>query len=233
MRGKFYGIGVGPGDKELITIKAVKTIEKCGLVVFPKSSGNKNSTAYEIAKQYINKDCELMELSFSMSKDIEERKKSRIEAVNKIAERLENGIDTAFLTLGDPTIFSTCMYALKGLKQIGFECELIPGVPSFCAVAARLLESLGEEESSFAVLSSSEDEKLMESVLNEFDSVVLMKASRNIVKIKEIIKNSGREMELRGISECGMPNEKIFKSMDEINQQSLSYFTTLLLKKGR
>lgn len=233
MKGKFYGIGVGPGDKELITLKAIKTLEHCDCIAIPKAEG-KQSTAFQIAKEYIKEDCTVLEISFKMTRDKTARIESRWEAVEEISAVLEKEKNVCFLTLGDPTIYSTCMYLCSGLKEKGFCCEIIPGVSSFCAMAARLGVSIAEEDENFAVLAMTEDKEILKRAMKEFDNLVLMKAAKHIALIQEVLKEEGLKKEVIGITKCGMKDEEIFYSLEEAREKKLNYFTTLLCKeKGK
>ena len=108
MKGKLYGIGTGPGDPELLTIKAVNTIQKCGVIAVPKT-GNGEKTAFAIIEKYLDGK-QLLECRFSMERDIEKRKETRQIAAADIIEFLDDGKNVGFVTLGDPTTYSTYMY---------------------------------------------------------------------------------------------------------------------------
>lgn len=231
MRGKFYGVGVGPGDPELITMKAAKILKECSCVVVPKSMGSSESTAYSIASEYINSYCEVIEIGFKMSRTKEERQLSRTKAAEKIAEILDKDLNTAFITLGDPTIYSTCMYVYQILSEKGYECEIVPGVTSFCGAAARLGISIAEEDESFAVISNSGDKEEVENAINEFDNVVLMKTAKNVGVIKSLLKEKERNSRAFTVTRCGLEGEKVYNSLDEISDGELSYFTTMIVKK--
>ena len=119
MKGKLYGVGTGPGDPELLTIKALKTIEKCGVIALPKTD-NGERIAFSIVEKYLEGK-EILECSFTMDKDIIKRKESRQRAADKIIQFLDKGKDLAFVTLGDPTTYSTYMYVHDIIVNKGFE----------------------------------------------------------------------------------------------------------------
>jgi precorrin-2/cobalt-factor-2 C20-methyltransferase len=128
MKGKLYGIGTGPGDPELLTIKAVGAIQKCGVIAVPKT-GSSEKTAFTIIETYLEGK-ELLECRFSMEKDMSKRREARQLVAADIIRVLENGKDVGFVTLGDPATYSTYMYIHKIIAEKGFDAEIIPGVTS-------------------------------------------------------------------------------------------------------
>ena len=229
MKGKFYGVGVGPGDPELITIKAINTLKKCECIVIPKAEG-RDSTVFKIAKEYIKSDCEVCEISFPMVKDMEKRIKSREEASRVIATYLDKGMNVAFITLGDISVYSTGMYVYKILRNMGYEGELVPGVTSFCAVASRVGESLCEDSESLAIIPSAMGTDKLKKALKDFDNVVIMKSSSKIDEVKEILEDAEFK-NVKGAMNCGIENERLFLSAEDIKGE-LGYFTTLIAKRG-
>ncbi|MEG0308617.1 MAG: cobalt-factor II C(20)-methyltransferase [Clostridium sp.] len=131
---KLYGVGVGPGDKELLTLKAVKTIEMCDVIVAPSAMKGGTSIALGIAEDFITEDKEVMIKQFPMGGEDQEEK--IFEAFKAIEEKLKEGKNIAFLTLGDPFVYSTYIYLLKYIEEHGFEVETVPGITSFCASAS-------------------------------------------------------------------------------------------------
>lgn len=132
MKGKLYGVGVGPGDPKLMTYKAVETIQKCQVVAVPKS-GDSEQVALNIAKEFI-KNQTLIDCYMPMIRDKEALRKQHEEVASELKGYLDKGQDIAFLTLGDPTIYSTYMYIHRLIKEMGYETEIIPGISSICSV---------------------------------------------------------------------------------------------------
>ena len=175
--GKFYGIGVGPGDPELMTLKAVRTIRDCDVIVLPVSNREltepllleqnemenraagylESCTAYQIAVQIVSelKEKQILFLPMPMIKDKEKLRKIHARGAEVIEQFLEKGWNLAFLTLGDPTVYSTCMYIEQMIEQDGYQVETVSGIPSFCAAAARLNQPLGEQEDQIHILPGS------------------------------------------------------------------------------
>ena len=159
MSGTFTGAGVGPGDPELMTLKAVRAVRECSVIAVPVSDGELAEPFFAKAEEagshaeYLER-CVAYRIARSAVPEAEEKDKiflpmpmikerDRLKAVHDrdadaVAEILEEGRDVVFLTLGDPTVYSTCMYVHKRLKKKGYPTKLIPGIPSFCAAAARM-----------------------------------------------------------------------------------------------
>ena len=118
MRGKFFGIGVGVGDDENLTLKAIKTLSSVDIIILPEAKMSEGSTAFEIVKNHVKENIEKVFLEFPMSKDINLKRKFRKENADKINDFLDNGKNVAFLTIGDPMTYSTYTYVLEYLGGV-------------------------------------------------------------------------------------------------------------------
>lgn len=139
MKGRLFGVGVGPGDPELMTYKAVRIIKECQVLAVP-ARGRKHAVSYRIAAEMIEnmEEKEFLDLDTPMTKDRQILDRNYENAAGRIIEELEKGKDVAYLTLGDPTIYSTYMYIHRIVKAKGYETTIISGIPSFCAAAAKM-----------------------------------------------------------------------------------------------
>ena len=146
-KGKLYGVGVGPGDPELLTVKAVRLIRECSVVAMPGKEKDK-CFAYTIAKGAVpeieSKEAVLIDMP--MTKDQEVREKAYRKGAEQLCEKLAEGKDVAFVCLGDISVYSTYCYLHKLVSEKGFETEMVPGITSFCAAAAVLETSLCEND---------------------------------------------------------------------------------------
>ena len=145
MTGTLYGIGIGPGDPELLTLKAVRLIRECGVIAVP-GRDPRQSVAYRIAVQAVPEleEKEVFAVEMPMVKDPEILNASFQAAAAALEEKLREGRDVAFLTLGDVTIYSTYLYLYRRLEEKGYRTVMVNGIPSFCAAAARLNMGLAE-----------------------------------------------------------------------------------------
>ena len=137
---KLYGVGVGPGDSELLTLKAVRVIGNCEVVIAPSAMAGGTSIALDTAKEFIKEGAEVIVKQFPMGG--EEQEEKIYEAFKLIEEKLQEGKNIVFLTIGDPFVYSTYIYLLKYIEEKGYETETIPGITSFCACASLAKEPL-------------------------------------------------------------------------------------------
>ena len=227
-KGKLIGIGVGPGDTELLTLKAAKVLESVPVIFSPKSSKEKESIALSIVKPIIEKRKDykrlmLVEPIFPMIEDKEELEKVWFSAAELIAQYLDSGRDVAFITLGDSSIFSTYSYVQK--KLIGrYEIETIPGITSFTACAAAKNEALVEQNDILTIVPKIDSR--LEEVLEYSDSVVLMKASRNTSELEKAIEDNDRPKEIYSVQNCTRENEKIIEGFSH----EKPYLTTTVIR---
>ena len=143
-RGTFYAVGVGPGDPELMTRKAVRVLEECPVLAVPRTPAG-DSLALEIAQAGADlTDKEIHFIDFAMSRDEEKRRQAHRRAAEAVRALLDRGTDVAMPVLGDVSLFASSAYVAQLLEEEGCRCVRVPGVPSFCAAAARLGRSLTE-----------------------------------------------------------------------------------------
>ena len=228
MNGKLIGIGVGPGDPELMTFKALKAIKECDVLAVPDADKG-TSTAYRIveglwpeveSKEYFT-------LVMPMTHDMAKLRENYRRAADKVEEYLNSGRTVGFITLGDPSVYSTYMYVHKLILEDGFEAEIISGVTSFCAAAARLNISLAERTEMLHVVPSSHG---IEKALDMPGTKVLMKAGSKMALVKEKLLNS--EMNVMMVENCGMDTEQKYFSAEEIPDQA-SYYSLIIVKEKR
>jgi len=201
---KIYGIGVGPGDKELITLKGYNLIRSCDYVFLPSSRGN--SLAGKIVSDYIV-DKKVIEIEFPMGEDNEER---YINACIKINESLSEGEVGVFLTLGDPMTYSTYLYLLLQLKKTELVVETIPGITSFNAVSSRLSLPLTLRDENFYLADGTLDEEILKRV----DTVCVLKIIRNKLDIIDKLIKHGFDYVC--VKRCTQENEAILYEKSEI-----------------
>ena len=227
-KGKLYGIGVGPGDSELLTLKAARILENIPVIFSPKSSKEKESIALSIVKPIIEKRKDykrlmLVEPIFPMIEDKDELEKVWSSAAEMIAQYLDSGRDVAFITLGDSSIFSTYTYVQKKLIN-RYEIETVPGITSFTACAAAKNEALVEQNDILTIVPKIDDR--LEHILEYSDSIVLMKASRNTSKLESVIEKKNRPKEIYSVQNCTRENEKIIEGFSNVKP----YLTTTVIK---
>lgn len=228
-KGILYGVGAGPGDPELMTVKAVRTVERCPVIALPQS-GRGECTAYEIAKEAVPalEKKEKLLLSMPMTRDQDTLLESWREAADQIARKLDLGQDVAFLTLGDPAVYSTYLYLHRLVEKMGYEARMIPGVPSFCAAAARLGWGLCENRQPLHVLPASYDGT--EEALSLPGTKVLMKAGSSAAEVMDALGKRGLRSRTGLVVNCGMAGEKAYQSL-ETTPEEQGYFSLYIVKE--
>lgn len=226
-QGILYGVGVGPGDPELLTLKAVRILRECDVIAIPQEN-KEECTAYQIARQAVpeldEKPC--LSLPMPMTKDREMLKKSHEAAADKAAGELKDGRSVALITLGDATVYSTYLYVHERIKKMGFETKIVNGIPSFCAAAARLDMPLVNGSQKLHILPASYH---IEEALDLPGVKVLMKSGRQMPKVKALLKARG--LEARMVENCGMEGEKTYQSLEEIPDDA-GYFSLLIAESS-
>lgn len=233
MSGKLYGVGLGPGDPELMTLKAARILSSVDVICAPKSSEDKESIALSIAKTHVKKNAKIIQPVFPMSKDIKKLEKSWDEATEMIFSELKQGRDVAFVTVGDPLFYSTYSYILKKMKKNHREVEVetIPGVTSLSACFAQLNLPLAERNEKITALPAAYGLRELKELAN-FDAIVLMKVSRNFDKIVETLEKAGLKENAIFVSRCGSRN--FFSSdLDSMLGKEIDYMSMIIIKRKK
>ena len=226
-KGTLYGVSIGPGEPELITLKALNIISKSKYIATPHT-GTGDSLALSIVSQAIDlSDKEIMKLEFPMTKDKDILAKSHQEAADAIAEVLDTGNDVAMLNLGDVTIYSTFAYTMDKLLEKNYDVEVIPGVTSFCASASKLRIGLTTMNEPLHIIPATGID--LKEALQMPGSKVLMKIGKSMPKLIEVLKDLNLEDNVYAVENCGLENEKIYNNLDEFDGK-MGYFTIVIVK---
>lgn len=228
MKGTLYGVGVGPGDPELMTLKAVRLIRENMIIAVP-GADPKETVAYKIAVQAVPELAEkkLLPIYMPMTHDPEELEKNHTKGAIALEEVLDQGKNIVFLTLGDPCVYSTFSYLQKRVEKDGYHTELVSGITSFCAAAARLNIPLSEWNEQLHVIPAVHR---LDSTLNESGNYILMKSGKKMNQVKEILSQSGRDVLM--VENCGMENEHIYRSVEEIPDDA-GYYSLIIAKESK
>lgn len=229
MGGVLYGVSVGPGDPELLTIKAIKAIEACRVIATPVTTGAK-TLALDIAKSAVSlQGKEILIFPFIMTRDKDVLAQNHLEVSNKIKARLDMGEDVAFLNLGDISVFSTFAYIMDILSQDGYTVKMIPGVTSFCAVASALGTGLTSMNKPLHIIPSGSGLPV-DKALDLDGTKVLMKAGKAMAQVKATIIAKGLKDKAKLVQNCGLPNEILCEDISTASDDA-SYFTTIIIKE--
>lgn len=201
---KIYGIGIGPGDAELITLKAHRLIEASSCVFIPENKGD--SLAGKITSEYI-KNKRVVKLSFPMGADNQERYVQAAAIINDILKDGESGV---FLTLGDPMTYSTYAYLMKALMDLKIKTETVPGITSYSAAAALLGLPITLRDESFYLA----DGDVSEDILQKIDTVCILKVSKNKQEI--ISKLERNSFHYYYVKRCTQESQSVITDKEEI-----------------
>ena len=190
MKGTFYGIGVGPGDPELLTMKAVKAIQKVDIIIAPKTEKKDGSVALNIARPYLKEDVRIVYQVFPMVKGFALDDAAWKQNKEEILGFLEEGKNVAFLTLGDAMFFSTYIYVFRLLEKEGVPIETIPGIPAFVAMGSHLGWPIVEGDDVLSVIPATAGTEKIEKALSVSDNVVLMKVYKNFPEVAELLEKN-------------------------------------------
>ena len=225
-RGKLWGVGVGPGDPELLTLKAARVLEQADVILAP-DTGKTDKTALNIVSGHLNGKKPIL-ISTPMTRDKEALERAYQTAAEKIAGYLEEGKQVAFITLGDATVYSTYMYIHEKVRAMGYDVEVVPGVPSFCAAAARLNISLCQGSEPLLVIPASHDpEKLLDVPANK----VFMKAGSAILDLKKTLEERNMLGNAAMVENCTMENERVYPDFRKLDKTT-GYFSLVIVKEG-
>jgi precorrin-2/cobalt-factor-2 C20-methyltransferase len=233
-KGVFYGIGVGPGDPDLLTVKAAKVLDACDMVITPVKKMGSTSVAFEIVKSHISDLSKVIEMNFpmiSLSQEREALQKQWQENADEIEVLINQGKDVAFITLGDPMVFSTYSYVMEYLLKRNIEIITLSGVPSFCNLGAQLNIPLTQGEESLGIVAMTQPVEEIRAILDAHQNIVVMKISANNAWMAEELEARGLEKSFVLVSNIGMETQQVVRDI-EVLKGKIPYLSTLLIKKN-
>ncbi|WP_303974074.1 cobalt-factor II C(20)-methyltransferase [Streptococcus merionis] len=229
---KFYGIGIGPGDSELVTVKASRLLGDLDIVYTPEAKKRSKSLALSIAEPYLSEQLEIKQRHFPMIASLDEKKKQWEAIAAEVVEDVQAGKNVGFITLGDPMVYSTYSYLLDILKE-DIETQTIPGITSFTSMASELGQPLTMDEESLAVVPATADVEKMDAALQLHDTVVLMKVANHLDVVLPLLAKHQLLEQTFLVSHSSSEKQIMMKGVDKLTPDSkLSYFTTMIVKKN-
>lgn len=232
--GTLYGIGVGPGDPDLITVKAAKVLAECHHVFVPKAREEGESVALRIARQHIKSEAQIHEIVFPMTTDRVKLAERWEESARVIAETLETGSDVCFLTLGDAFLYSTYIYMLRALRRRIPDVIVvtIPGITAFSAAAALAEFPVGEAKETVTIVPTADDLEEVRHALTVGGTVILMKIGKRLGRILDVLESAGAMGRSVFVSHVGMENERIVKDLADLRglEADTGYLSIILVR---
>ncbi|QJT08826.1 precorrin-2 C(20)-methyltransferase [Oceanidesulfovibrio marinus] len=216
--GTLYGVGVGPGDPKLLTLRAVEVLGLADRIYAASSTKNDHSFALDIAEPHLKDGADIVRLGFPMTKDTNILHTSWRENAAVVAEFLRTGKSAAFLTLGDPMLYSTFAYVARELERDFPEIpvEVVPGITAMQAAAARTRTMLAAGSESLAVLSGVADEEQLRSTLHVAENLVILKAYKGFRMIRRVLEEEGMAGRARFASQVGQDGETVHTRLEEV-----------------
>ncbi len=232
MTGKLYIIGVGPGDPGLLTVRALELLRKAHRVFIPVSGQGRESLALDIIREHISSEAAITELVFPMTHDRQIMDEAYRKNYLMISAVLHSGEDAVLVTIGDPATYSSAWQVLKLVKRHEPEmaCEVVPGITSYAAAAARAGVQLAQGHETLMVVSSYSDARKLEALIDCADTVVFLKTYRRRSMILELLRARGLFDRCVYIRRCGLAGEEIIRDLAALPDEA-DYFSMIILKK--
>lgn len=231
--GTLYGLGVGPGDPELITVKAFRVIQESPVIAYPKKRKGSKSYAHRIVEVYIRpEEKEMLGLVFPMTKDQAILDREWNGTVEKVWQKLYEGKDVAFVTEGDPLLYSTFIHMMKLMQEIHPEVEIktVPGISSFNGSASRLGIALADGDDHVAIVPARDDYEAMRKAIEDHDAVVFIKVAKVIDLMITVLKDLNLLEKASVVTKVTSDEEVIWK-VSELEGLELEYLTLMVVRK--
>ncbi|MGA2066401.1 MAG: precorrin-2 C(20)-methyltransferase [Thermoguttaceae bacterium] len=235
--GILYGIGVGPGDPEWITVQAVRILAGCRHVCAPRSQAAGQSVALEIARSHLHPEAVVHEIGFPMSPDKAVLARSWRQAAGEVHAILARGDDCCFLTLGDPLLYSTYVYLLEHLRALdpGIRMVTVPGITAMSAAAALASFALGRGKEPVTIVPAADDLAPLAAALDRGGTVVLMKIGGRLSAVLDLLAERGLLGRGVLVSHAGMAHQRVETDLARLRAQpqESGYLATLIVHAGQ
>lgn len=234
--GTLYGLGVGPGDPELITVKAFRLLQQSPVIAYPKKRMGSKSYAHQIAELYVKQavDKEMLGLVFPMTRDPEILEREWNNTVEQVWERLSEGKDVAFVTEGDPMFYSTFIHMMRVMQEEHPEVPIVtvPGVSSFLGAASRFNLPLADGDERIGIIPATEDREAMRREIEAHDCVVFLKVAKVLPMIIGLLKEMNLADKAAVATKVTSSEEMVWTDVRELERAELSYLTLMVVKKS-
>ncbi|WP_243291087.1 precorrin-2 C(20)-methyltransferase [Bacillus sp. FJAT-47783] len=233
MIGTLYGVGVGPGDPELITVKAYRVLKEAHTIAYPKKRKGSKSYAHQIIDVYVNpNEKDMLGLVFPMTKDEDVLTREWTKTAHLLWEKLKEGKDVAFVTEGDPSFYSTFIHVLNIMKELypNVKMDMVPGISSINGASARLGIPLAEGDEHIAIIPAREDQEAMKKALLENDCIIFLK----IAKVLDFMLDLLEELDLlhkAHVVTKVTSKEEIIWDVKELKGTELGYLSLMVVRK--
>jgi precorrin-2/cobalt-factor-2 C20-methyltransferase len=231
--GCLYGVGVGPGDPELLTLKAQRVLSQAPVICAPQSDTAQESYAFNIVRDIIDPaKQEILRFQFPTD-DADEAAGVWRTAADAIAQRLRRGQDVAFITEGDPMLYSTFAYVLEAMRSENADLpvQIVPGVSSVMAAAASASVPLVTHGQRLVILPAVYGIDDLKEAIASYDTVVLMKVNRTLVQALANLENLGLAGKAIYVRRATTAHEQVVRDLDQLSEEDFDYFSLLIIRK--
>ncbi|OQM45834.1 precorrin-2 C(20)-methyltransferase [Anoxybacillus sp. UARK-01] len=233
MIGMLYGVGVGPGDPELLTVKAFRCLKEADVIAYPKKQRGSKSYAQQIIEAYFSpSEKEMLGLVFPMTKDSSVLQEKWKEMVQIVWEYLAAGKNVAFVTEGDPFLYSTFIHFMRTMQTNypDVRIEVIPGISSVNAAAARLQLPLADGDEHVAIIPARDDYEEMKKAIETHDCVVFIKVAKVIPMMLRLLRELDLVQKAAVVTKV-TSNEEVIWDIEQLEGVELEYLTLMVVKK--
>ncbi|MDI3328120.1 MAG: precorrin-2 C(20)-methyltransferase [Alicyclobacillaceae bacterium] len=233
--GTLYAVGVGPGDPELLTLRAHRILREVPVLAFPKKMRSGESYALSIVEGLLPEPGpERLGLVFPMTRDPEKLRVQWEETAARVWEKLEQGLDVAFITEGHPYLYSTAIHLVRLIRRLHPEVkvEVVAGVSSPGGAAAHLDIPLADGDETVGIIPATEDREAMRRALEAHDAVVFLKVAKVLDPMIDLLEEMGLAERAVVVTKCGAPDEAVFRDVRALRGRELEYLTLMIVKKG-
>jgi len=232
--GRLYGVGVGPGDPELLTLRAYHLLSRVPVIFVPLKDKKSKSYAKSVIDNLVKKsEGKVVGLVLPMLRDREQLADYWRRAVESIWQYLEKGEDCAFVNIGDPLLYGTFIHILETLQKSHpeIEVEVIPGISSINAAAARAIVPLASNDEHIAIISGNREDKVIRETLQKFDTVVFLKMNTIFDKLLTILEELNLKKKSVYVRRCTTQDEEIIWDISKLKGKKVDYFSLLIVRK--
>ncbi|WP_209123206.1 precorrin-2 C(20)-methyltransferase [Alkalihalobacillus sp. BA299] len=232
--GTVYGVGVGPGDPELITIKAYRMLKEADVVAYPKKRKGSKSYAYQIVEQFIDtENKEMLGLVFPMTKDQDVLDREWRTIAGQVWDYVKQGKDVAFVTEGDTMLYSTFIHMYRLMKELYPEVNVvsIPGISSVNGAASTLGIPLADGDDWTGIIPATENRDEMKKALQDHDGIVFIKVAKVLPMMIDLLEELDLIDKATVVTKVTSGEEYIWKDVRELKTAELEYLTLMLVRK--
>ncbi len=232
--GTLYGVGVGPGDPELITVKACRLLKECPVIAYPAAKKGGKSYAHEIVEMYVDAEQKTMlGLVFPMTKDPVQLENGWRWTVELCWNELRHGNDVAFVTEGDPNLYSTFIHLARLMQELhpGVPVVSVPGISSVLGAAAALEQPLADGNQRVGIIPATEDREALKEALLHHDTIVFLKVAKVLDTVLDVLDELGLGGKASVVTKVTSPYETVWRDARKLRGTELEYLSLMVVSK--